>query len=74
MSYIWEKYGIYLAKTFHFIGLRLEVILRVILDKIMGYIGQKLWDIPWDIFVKSYGIYLTKMRGIFGKTMGCIIG
>ena len=45
-----------------------------ILIKTMGYIWQncgiyrqKLGDILWDIFVKSYGIYLTKIRDIFGK-------
>ena len=32
----------------------------------MGYIGQKLWDILWDIFVKSYGVYLTKTKGYIG--------
>ena len=28
----------------------------------MGYTGHTLWDILWDIFVKSYGIYLAKYR------------
>ena len=32
----------------------------------MGYMGQKLWDILWDIFVKSYGVYLTKTKGYIG--------
>ena len=27
-----------------------------------------------DIFDKRYGIYLTKHRGILGKTMGYIMG
>ena len=40
----------------------------------MGYIGQKLWDTLWDIFVKSYGIYFTKLRGILSKTIGYIMG
>ena len=41
----------------------------------MGYIGHTLWDILWDTFVSSYGIYLTKkLRGILGKTMGYIMG
>ena len=31
----------------------------------MGYITQKLRDIPWDI-VKNYGIYLTKTKGYIG--------
>ena len=47
--------------------------LRDVLGKIIGS-TVKTWDMLWDIFVKSYGIYLTKMRGILGKTMGCIIG
>ena len=47
--------------------------LRDILGKSIGYIGQKLWDKLWDIFVKSYGIYLTKLRGILGKTLGYIM-
>ena len=40
----------------------------------MEYIGQILFYILWDIFVKSYGIYLTKLRGILCKTMGYIMG
>ena len=32
----------------------------------MGYIGQILWDVLWDIFVKSYGIYLPKTKGYIG--------
>ena len=32
----------------------------------MGYIGLTLWDILWDIFVKSYGVYLTKTKGYIG--------
>ena len=32
-------------------------------QKAMGYIVQTLWDILWDIFFKSYGIYLTKIKG-----------
>ena len=47
-----------------------------ILSKTMGRLRQnygiywkKLWDILWDIFVKSYGIYW----GILGKTVGCIM-
>ena len=40
----------------------------------MGYIVHKLWDLLWVIFVKSYGLYLTKTRGHIGKTMGYIMG
>ena len=32
----------------------------------MGISGKQLWDILWDIFVKSYGIYLTKIEGHIG--------
>ena len=34
----------------------------------MGYIFQKLWD----IFVKSYGIYLPILRGILWDIIGNI--
>ena len=44
-----------------------------ILTNTKGYIRQnygiyraKLWDILWDIFVKSYEIYLTKTKGYIG--------
>ena len=40
----------------------------------MGYIRPKLGDVLWDIFIKSCGIYLTKIRGIKGKIMGYIMG
>ena len=52
MGYIWQNYGIYWS-----IGYILQKLTDV-LGKIMGYTGQILWDILWDIFVKSYGIYL----------------
>ena len=32
----------------------------------MAYEGQTLWDIVWDILVKSHGIYLTKIKGYIG--------
>ena len=32
----------------------------------MGYIGQKFWDLLWDIFIKSDGIYMTKTKGYIG--------
>ena len=51
LGYIWQNYGIYWSMGY------IKIKLRDILGKIMGYIGQKLWDILWDIFVKSYGIY-----------------
>ena len=35
-----------------------------------GIYWIKLWDILLDIFVKSYGIYMTKRGGHIGKTMG----
>ena len=42
----------------------------------MGYFGQTLWDILWDILVKNCWIYLAKIilknNGICSeKTMGC---
>ena len=56
---LWDIFGIYMANTIGYIGLRLLVILWDIFGnnygiywaKIMGYIGLQLWD-------------------IFGKTMG----
>ena len=45
-----------------------------ILGQIKGYNGQILWDILWDIFVISYGIFLTKLRGILGKTLSYTMG
>ena len=45
----------------------------------MGYIGQKLWDIfgkRCGIYRLSYGIYMVKLRVLYGikwaKTMGYI--
>ena len=32
----------------------------------MGYIVNKFWDILWDIFVKSFGLYFTKTKGYIG--------
>ena len=40
----------------------------------MGYIGQKLWEILWDILVKSYGIYQSKTKGYFGFIYGIFMG
>ena len=34
--------------------------------KIMGCIGQTLWDILWDILVKNCWIYLAKTMGYIG--------
>ena len=43
----------------------------------MGYIRQTLWELLWDIFVKSYGIYLHKLcdtlRDIFVKSYGIYV-
>ena len=58
-----KYYGIYWLKIVGYICKTMEYWLfgyikqkpRDILDKIMGYIGQKLWDILWDIFVKAMG-------------------
>ena len=65
MGYILQNYGIYLSIGY------IKQKLRNVLGKIMGYTGKRLWDILWDIFAKSYGIYL---RGILGKPMSCIMG
>ena len=40
----------------------------------MRYIKEKFWYILWDIVVKRYGIYLTKIMGILGKIRGYIMG
>ena len=40
----------------------------------MRYIKQTLWHILWEIVVKRYGIYLTKLMGILDKIMGYIMG
>ena len=37
---------------------------EMILVKIMGYTGQKLWDILWDIFVKTIGYICKAMEFI----------
>ena len=70
MSYVRQKclnmpgknFGIYWLLIVGYILQKL----RDILGKIIRYIGQKLWYILWDIFVKSYGIYLTKSKGYTG--------
>ena len=40
----------------------------------MGYIGQKLWNILWDIFVKNCWIYFAKLcdklRNVLVKFLG----
>ena len=70
LRYIWHNYGInwsigYIKKQWD------------IFFKIMRFMGQKLWDILWDIFVKTYCIYLTKNKGyiqnILCKTVGYIM-
>ena len=33
-----------------------------------------MWDILWDIFGKSNGIYLPKTKSMMGKIMGYILG
>ena len=57
MGNIRKNYGLYWSVGY------IRQKLRDILSKIMGYIRQKLWAILWDIFVKSYEIYLTKTKG-----------
>ena len=57
VEYILQNYKIYWSIGY------IKIKLRDGLGKIMGYIGQKLWDILWDIFFKSYGIYLLKALG-----------
>ena len=60
VEYIWQNSGIYLSIGY------IKIKLRDILRNIMGYIGQTLRDIVWDIFVKSYGIHLPKTKGYIG--------
>ena len=57
VGYIWQNYRIYWSIGY------IKQKFKDILDTIMGYIGQTLCYILWDIFVKSYGIYLTKTKG-----------
>ena len=46
--------------------------------KVWDIIGQKLWNILWDIFVKNCWIYLTKLWDklvhwiYFANTKGCL--
>ena len=66
MGYIWQKlWNKWSNSIDNFLGC-IRQKLWDILCTIVGYIGQKLWDILWDIFVKSYGIYLTKNEGYIG--------
>ena len=53
---LWDilVHWIYLAKT------------KGCLRQNYGIYWKKLWDILWDIFVKGYGIYLTKNEGHIG--------
>ena len=60
VGYIWQNYGIYWSIGY------IKIKLRDIIGKIMGYIGQQLWDKLRDIFGKSYGIYLPKSTGHIG--------
>ena len=68
MGYIWQNYGIYSSIEY------IKQKLRDVLGKIMGYIGKQLWEILWDIFVKSYGIYYSKTKGYFGFIYGIFKG
>ena len=61
VQYIWQNFGIYWSIEY------INQKLCDILGKIVGYVRQKVGDILWDIFVKSYGIYLPKTMGILGK-------
>ena len=60
MGYILQNYGIYWA-----IG-NIKQKLWDVLGKIRGYTGKKIMGYTIDIFVKSYGIYLTKNEGHIG--------
>ena len=44
-----KNYGIYWAKTMGYVMRYIGQKVRVTLGRTMGYIGQKLWDILWDI-------------------------
>ena len=59
-EYIWQNFGIYWSIGY------INQKLWDILGKILGYVGQTLGDILLDIFVKSYGIYLTKNKEYIG--------
>ena len=74
---------VYISKTIGYIRLRLYVIYGIYSANTMGYIGQTLWDIFFDILVKNcritFGIYWSigyinqKQRDILGKIMGYIL-
>ena len=68
MGYILQNYGIYWSIGY------IKQKLRDVLGNFMGYTGKKLWDILWDIFVQSFGIYLAKTKGYIGFNYGIYYG